>query len=202
VISNYLPFVAGVDEVGRGPLAGPIAVCAVMYDTFLHEEIVSAIPGVKDSKQLPQHKREVIARLAKGLAREGKISYAVSFVSSGVIDARGITHAARLATKRALLRAGARPDTTMVLLDGGLRAPKVFPAQKTIIRGDEIEFIISLASVIAKVTRDRKMLRLSEKFPQYGFDGHKGYGTDSHRRAIKKHGILPIHRRTFLKGVA
>lgn len=200
--SDYLPFVAGVDEVGRGPLAGPIAVCAVMYDTFLHDEIVLAIPGVKDSKQLPQHKREVIARLAKNLAQEGKISYAVSFVSSTVIDAKGISHAARLATKRALLRAGARPETTMVLLDGGLRAPKIFPEQKTIIRGDEIEFIISLASVIAKVTRDRKMRRLSERFPEYGFDGHKGYGTDAHVRAIKKHGILPIHRRTFLKGVA
>lgn len=192
---------AGVDEVGRGPLAGPIAVCAVVYDTILHEEIIAAIPGVRDSKQLPMHKREVIARLAGDLASDGKISYAVAFVSAGVIDAEGITHAARLATKRALHRAGARPDTTLVLLDGGLQAPKIFPAQKTIIRGDMTEFIISLASVIAKVARDKRMVRLSEKFPAYGFEGHKGYGTDSHVRAIKKHGVLPIHRKTFLKSI-
>lgn len=202
MINDYLPFVAGVDEVGRGPLAGPIAVCAVVYDMILHEEIVVAIPGVRDSKQLPMHKREVIAELAREIAREGKISYAVAFVSSGVIDARGLTHAARLATKRALARAGARPETTLVLLDGGLYAPKTFRAQKTIIRGDQTEFIISLASVIAKVARDKRMVRLGEKFPKYGFEDHKGYGTDSHRRAIKKYGALPIHRRTFLKGVA
>ena len=198
---DYLPFVAGVDEVGRGPLAGPIAVCAVVYDTILHEEIVAAIPGVRDSKQLPMHKREVIARLAKNLAKEGRISYAVAFVSSGVIDARGLTHAARLATKRALKRAGARPNTTLVLLDGGLHAPKIFRAQKTIIRGDQTQFIISLASVIAKVARDKRMVRLSEEFPKYGFDGHKGYGTDSHVRAIKKHGVLQIHRKTFIKNI-
>ena len=201
MLNNYLPCVAGVDEVGRGPLAGPIAVCAVVYDTILHEEIVAAIPGVRDSKQLPMHKREVIARLAKNLAKEGRISYAVAFVSSGVIDARGLTHAARLATKRALKRAGAHPNTTLVLLDGGLHAPKIFRAQKTIIRGDQTQFIISLASVIAKVARDRRMVRLSEKFPKNGFEDHKGYGTHSHVRAIKKYGTLPIHRKTFLKSI-
>ncbi len=192
---------AGVDEVGRGPLAGPIAVCAVVYDTILHEEIVAAIPDVRDSKQLPMHKREIIAKLAKNLAGEGKISYAVSFVGPKRIDARGINHAARTATARALFRAGAHPDTTLVLLDGGLHAPKTFRAQKTIIRGDQTQFIISLASVIAKVARDKKMVRLSEQFPKYGFEDHKGYGTDSHRRAIKKHGTLPIHRKTFLKSL-
>lgn len=192
---------AGVDEVGRGPLAGPIAVCAVVYDTILHKEIVAAIPGVRDSKQLPMHKREMIAELAREIAREGKISYAVAFVSAQVIDARGLTHAARLATSRALARAGALPETTLVLLDGGLHASKTFRAQKTIIRGDQTEFIISLASVIAKVARDKKMRRLGEQFPKYGFEDHKGYGTDSHCRAIKKHGILPIHRKTFLKSI-
>jgi len=201
VVNDYLPCIAGVDEVGRGPLAGPIAVCAVVYDTIVHEEIVAAIPGVRDSKQLPMHKREMIAKLAKDLAHEGKISYAVAFVSAGVIDTRGLTHAARLATKRALYRAGARPDTTLVLLDGGLHAPKIFFAQKTIIRGDQTQFIISLASVIAKVARDKKMRRWGEQFPEYGFEDHKGYGTDSHRRAIKKHGALLIHRKTFLKSI-
>lgn len=199
--SNYLPSIAGVDEVGRGPLAGPIAVCAVVYDTILHEEIVAAIPGVRDSKQLPMHKREVIAELARNLSEEGKISYAVAFVSAGVIDTRGLTYAAWLATKRALVRAGARPDATLILLDGGLRAPKTFTAQKTIIRGDQTQFIISLASVIAKVARDKKMRRFGEKFPEYGFENHKGYGTDAHRCAIKKHGILPIHRKSFLKNI-
>ena len=201
MVNDYLPFVAGVDEVGRGPLAGPIAVCAVVYDTILHEEIVAAIPGVRDSKQLPMHKREVIAARAKDLARDGKIAYAVAFVGPKRIDMRGINTAARLATKRALSRAGAHPDATLVLLDGGLHAPKTFHAQKTIIRGDQTQFIISLASVIAKVARDKKMRRLGEKFPEYGFEDHKGYGTDSHRRAIKKHGVLPIHRKTFLKNV-
>ena len=188
--------------MGRGPLAGPIAVCAVVYDTIFHEEIVAAIPGVRDSKQLPMHKREVIAKLAKNLAGEGKISYAVAFVWPKRIDARGINDAARTATKRALERAGARHNTTLVLLDGGLRAPKTFRAQKTIIRGDQTQFIISLASVIAKVTRDKKMTILGEKFPEYKFEQHKGYGTHEHIKCIKRYGITSLHRKSFLKKLA
>lgn len=134
----------------------------------------------------------------KRLRANGKVEYSVSMVSNEIIDKRGISHAINLAIKRGLKKVVANPKNSQILLDGRLFAPVEFKNQKTIIRGDEKETSIALASIVAKVTRDRYMVRLSKKFPKYGFGKHKGYGTRDHYKAIKKHGLTKFHRKSFL----
>ena len=197
-------FLIGIDEAGRGPLAGPISVGAFSVRS---KDILKIFKGVKDSKQLSELQREEWFRTIKMHKKNGLVMYAVSFSSPATIDSKGLTHATKAALNRCLKRLekkGFAPNDNngslkcKILLDGSLYAPQRYKDQKTIIDGDAKEPIIALASICAKVLRDRKMKRLAKKYPHYGFEIHKGYGTKAHYRAIKKHGISAIHRRSFL----
>lgn len=187
-------YLIGIDEAGRGPLAGPVAVGAVIVARDFDWRIVA---GVKDSKQLSAlARKEWYARL-RALKREAALDFSVSFSSAALIDRRGIVFAISSALSRCLSKLNAQPHTCAILLDGSLRAPEVFTAQKTIIRGDESEPIIALASIAAKVERDRLMRRLAPKYPAYDFDVHKGYGTRVHRKTIARVGLSDIHRASY-----
>lgn len=191
----------GIDEAGRGPLAGPVAVGAFAIKS---KKTLKKFPNIKDSKQLSERQREEWFKLIKSLQKAGELAYAVCFSSEVTIDEKGMTRAVSKATSRCLARlqkkAFCDPGAT-VLLDGLLRAPKHFLNQQTIIGGDESEPLIALASICAKVLRDRKMTRISKKYPGYGFEIHKGYGTKMHINAIRKLGTTPIHRVSFLSRI-
>lgn len=193
-------YLIGIDEVGRGPLAGPVTVAAFAVPVDFDFEVFD---GVRDSKKLSSKARVKFANRAKEIKKRAKCFYAIASVGSETIDRRGITGAVRLALGRALgrvvFRLGCLPKACRVLLDGSLRAPATFTDQTTIIGGDSKVRIIALASVVAKVHRDAKMKRLAKKFPKYGFEIHKGYGTSVHVKALKKYGPSPIHRRSFIK---
>ena len=191
-------YVIGIDEAGRGPLAGPVAVGAVMVPLDFDW---TQLEGVKDSKQLRPQIRERIFTEIQAFERRGKLKYAVRFSSSESIDRWGIVRAVRRALICALEAVEPDPAITTVLLDGSLYAPTHFIDQRTIIRGDETEPIISLASIVAKVTRDRRMEKLGESYPAWGFEGHKGYGTIEHRRVIARLGLSSEHRLSFCSGL-
>ncbi len=191
-------YIVGIDEVGRGPLAGPVAVGAVLVPLDFDW---SAMEGVRDSKKLSGKKREAIFEQASELTKSGRLRFAVATSSSAYIDSYGIVPAIRRALAEALAKIEADPNRCRVLLDGGLRAPEVYEIQETIIRGDASEPAISLASVMAKVTRDRMMMKISEKYPGYGFEVHKGYGTLAHRTSIRERGLCALHRATFCSRV-
>ncbi len=187
-------FLIGIDEAGRGPLAGPVAVGAVRIPIDFDEKL---LVGIRDSKQLTEGERDAWYEKLEVWEKTGKLFFAVGLASHRVIDEQGISQAIRAAIKNALRDIEADPDLCEVLLDGGLRAPKSYLRQVTIIKGDEKVPIISLASIAAKVTRDRMMQKFAKKYPNYGFDVHKGYGTEKHREAIEAFGLCDIHRRTF-----
>ena len=206
-MSSRKRYLIGIDEAGRGPLAGPVAVGVALvpidFDWML-------LPGVNDSKQLSESRREEIFAQSSVLQAEGKICLAVAQVSAGVIDRIGIVPAVRLAMKRGLRRIEKNvnintniPTQARVLLDGGLTAPAEYKDQATIIKGDSKEPVIGLASIMAKVTRDRYMCSQATKpaFAAYEFATHKGYGTKQHRAAITKHGLSALHRRSFCSNI-
>lgn len=204
-------YIIGIDEVGRGPLAGPVAVGAVRIYAEHHKRVEKLFPVIKDSKKLTAKKREEWCMRILEAETLGYLSSAVSFITPSVIDKKGLAYAIRTALARALDSVtNTKPqlgsstpklEEVMVLLDGGLHAPAHYPHQETIVKGDEKELAIALASIVAKVARDKKMIALAKKFPAYGFEKHKGYGTRTHYEAIKKHGITPHHRKSFLKNV-
>ena len=183
----------GIDEVGRGPLAGPVTIGAVAVIDLPGQRgrLAGVLKGIKDSKKLNAKKRE---EWNKVLRKNFECHY-VS-VNNKAIDKIGIQKAILLSVKKVLKKFPEMPD--IVLLDGLLKAPKHYN-QKTIIKGDEKIPVISAASVIAKVARDRKMANLSGKLAKYGFEKHKGYGTKEHYKMIKKYGISKIHRKSYLK---
>jgi len=181
----------GVDEVGRGPLAGPVAVGVFAVPKGGDLRVLA---GIKDSKVLSARQREVWCRTL--IALPGS-RYAVSFVHASVIDRVGIVAAIRTALARALGKLSIDPVESSVLLDGGLYAPHSYARQETIIRGDASEPLIAGASIIAKVARDRVMVHADTRYPVYGFAAHKGYGTRAHVVALRRHGLSPLHRRTF-----
>ncbi len=187
-------FIVGIDEAGRGPLAGPVYVGAVIVPRGFNWK---SVKGVRDSKKLSPGAREEWYRKLRGLREAGKLDFAAASSPAGTIDKRGIVPAVSAALEKCLKNLGANPRACKVLLDGGLRAPDAFRMQKTIIRGDETEPIISVASIVAKFRRDELMKRLARRFPEYGFDAHKGYGTTAHQASIKKHGLSKLHRKTF-----
>ena len=215
VPKKYYKYIIGIDEVGRGPLAGPVAVGAVK----LEKEWIKLktkegwFKGLHDSKKLSPEAREKWVLKIKQAQKEGWLDFAVAFVSPRVIDKKGLSWAIRNALAKALEKVDPQLgnpvsklrednfDMVQVLLDGGLYAPVHYKNQTTIIKGDEKEVSIALASIVAKVARDKKMVVLAKKFPQYGFEQHKGYGTRAHYEAIKRHGITPHHRKSFLKRV-
>lgn len=191
-----MKYLIGIDEAGRGPLAGPVAVGAVSLRPDFDAEQVR---GAKDSKMMTPRTREKLYEQMCVLRAAGKLEFAVAFSDAAMIDQEGIVPAIRSALARALGGAMGTiaPDECEVRLDGGLRAPGHFKNQITIIRGDQTELAISLASIAAKVERDAIMREIAQQFPAYGFDVHKGYGTAMHRRMIKEVGLSPIHRATF-----
>ena len=186
--------IVGIDEAGRGPLAGPMVIAAVAVLGSRSGSPTSKgrsdfLKGIRDSKKLTRLGRERWYRMLKKKA----ICQYVS-VSARSIDRDGISRAAREAIAKLLKKFSARAD--LVLLDGSLYAPPEYK-QKTIIKGDEKIPLVAAASIIAKVTRDRKMRTLHIKYPRYNFAQHKGYGTRAHFAAIRKHGLSEIHRKTF-----
>jgi len=199
-IKPQLTHLIGIDEVGRGPIAGPVAVgaCGVAIKDL--KKIQKIFKGVKESKQLSEKQREEWFAKIQEVARVGLATYAVTFQSEKIIDTKGLSFAIKKALHVSLMKVGkGSPRQIKVLLDGGLKAPVEFTNQKTIIKGDEKEMVIALASICAKVLRDRKMNALAKKYPKYGFELHKGYGTKKHYGAIRKYGVLGIHRKSFLK---
>lgn len=182
-------------------MAGPVAVGVVMIPNHtslkLRQASKNFFKSIKDSKKLSASDRELWFALALEARKEGKLNFAVSLVSEKVIDRKGISYAIRLGIKRSLTTLSV-PEDSQIFLDGGIKAPKQFRHQLTVIKGDEKIPIISLASIMAKVIRDKRMVRLSKKFPEFSFHIHKGYGTNQHRKAIRKFGPTVIHRRSFL----
>lgn len=193
--------IIGVDEVGRGPLAGPVAVGAVFIYAEHYSKVSKMFPVVKDSKKLTAKSRDAWLLKIFEAEKKGFLVSSVQFVSSLEIDDEGIVLSIRKALARAIkkVKMFQSASSLQLLLDGGLRAPVSYEHQKTIIKGDEKELAVALASIVAKVARDRKMIKLSKKFPQYGFEKHKGYGTKGHYEAIGKYGITKHHRKSYLK---
>lgn len=187
-----MTFVLGVDEAGRGPLAGPVAVGAVKAP---HDfDFLGTFPGLNDSKKLSEKKREELFEL---LLVTKEISFCVKAVNAETIDRVGIAKAVQSAVFAGVRELAREPASVRVFLDGLLSAPEEYE-QETVVRGDSLIPAIMLASVAAKVTRDRLMVRLSEEFPAYGFDRHKGYGTKAHYKALTLYGPCELHRTSFL----
>ncbi len=189
-------YLIGIDEVGRGPIAGPVAVGAFV---FLKPESKKYFKGVKESKQISEEKREMWFGEIKKAKKLGLINYAVTFQSEKVIDNKGLSFAIKNALRISLSKLKINAGECKVLLDGGLKAPEEYKDQKTIIKGDEKEMVIALASICAKVLRDREMRKWAKKYPQYGWDINKGYGTRKHYEGIRNVGLSGLHRRSFLK---
>ena len=180
------PCVCGVDEAGRGPLAGPVCAAAVILPPH------AMIPGLNDSKKLSDKKRRELFPLIQQQA----IAYGIAFASQEEIDEINILQATFLAMKRALEQLTVTPD--LALIDGNRMTDFGLPA-RTIVKGDSLSANIAAASILAKVTRDDLMVRIGEEHPGYGFEIHKGYGTKAHYAALEKLGPCPVHRMTFLK---
>lgn len=179
-------YVCGVDEVGRGPLAGPVVCAAVIMPEG------SFIEGVDDSKKLTAKKREKLAELIK----QNAVSWAICRVEPQVIDEINILQATRLCMKNAVQSLSIRPD--FVLTDGNMALDIDIP-QRSIVKGDALCYCIGAASIIAKVERDALMAQYAGVYPGYGFEHNAGYGTAAHIAAIKERGLCPIHRRSFTK---
>ncbi len=182
-------FIAGLDEVGRGCLAGPVVAAAVILP-LTDADLATNLTGVRDSKQLTAQAREQLYEVILHHA----LAVGLGMGSVSLIDERNILQATKLAMKDALSQLSIPPHA--LLLDA-LRLTDVPLPQRSIIKGDSLCLSIAAASIIAKVSRDRLMLHLHEQYPNYGFDHHKGYGTPAHLAALQQHGVTPLHRTTF-----
>ena len=179
-------FIAGVDEVGRGPLAGPVCVAAVIMP------LDDIIEGVDDSKKLSEKKRDLLFEQIK----EKAICYSIQMIDEQTIDKINILEATKLAMKNAINEMSVKPD--VVLVDA-INKLDVDVDIRGIVKGDLLSYSIGCASILAKVTRDRLMCELSKEYPEYGFEKHKGYGTKQHINALKEYGPCVYHRLSFLK---
>ena len=187
-IESELPYdrICGVDEAGRGPLAGPVCAAAVILPKGL------VIPGLNDSKKLTDKRRRELFPIIQQEA----VSFGIAFASQEEIDEINILQATFLAMRRAIDQLDPKPD--FALIDGNRETDFGVPC-KTVIKGDSLSANIAAASVLAKVTRDNWMIEAAEKYPGYGFEIHKGYGTKAHYAALEEKGPCAIHRRTFLR---
>ena len=185
--SSKIKYICGIDEAGRGPLAGPVVVGAVILP------VDSLIEGVNDSKKISEKKRERVFEEIVSTA----ISYSTGIVDQRTIDEINILNATKLAVKKAIEGLEIKPD--LILVDALTGIETFGIPYKSIIKGDAKEYSIAAASIIAKVTRDRMMLEWDKVFPEYGFAKHKGYGTASHIQALKENGPCMLHRKTFIK---
>lgn len=189
-------FIVGIDEAGRGPLAGPVCVGAVGTNLKNKDEKIKILEGIKDSKKLSAKKREEWFKI---LQENKEFECCHIFVSSETIDRFGIRKVVIFGVEKVLEKFSRKPD--LVLMDGSLFAPEEYK-QETIIKGDEKIPLISAGSIIAKVSRDRVMMNMHKKYPEYCFNEHKGYGTKKHYKKIKENGLSEIHRKTFCKNIA
>lgn len=198
VKNNYknIKCIIGIDEVGRGPLAGPVAVCAFKMPVKFNSK---SFGEIKDSKKLTPQKREEILAKLKILKKDKVVDYFVSYESAQKIDKIGLSKAIKNCLEKSLVKLKVKPKECVVLLDGGLKAPEKYKNQKTIIKGDEKERAIAFASIVAKVSRDALMCKLAKKYPGYSFEIHKGYGTKNHCDSIRKNGLCFEHRRLFCR---
>ena len=185
-LENGKKLIAGIDEAGRGPLAGPVVVACVIMP---QDDIVE---GVNDSKKLSPKKRDFLYNQIINKA----LSYSVSIISEKTIDEINILNATKLGMEKCVKNLSITPD--IVLIDA-VDKLNLDVEYKSIIKGDQLSYSIACASIIAKVTRDNLMLELDKKYPEYNFCDHKGYGTAKHIQAIKEHGICPLHRKSFVK---
>lgn len=181
--------ICGIDEAGRGPLAGPVCAAAVILP------IGTEIEGLNDSKKLTEKKREMLFPIITKKA----IAYGIGFASEQEIDEINILNATFLAMRRAVGALGISPD--LLLIDGNQKPKIGIGEEVTVIKGDAKSVSVAAASVLAKVSRDRYMLEKAQEYPQYAFEKHKGYGTKLHYEKIAEYGVSPIHRKTFLKKI-
>lgn len=186
LIDAGFPCIAGMDEVGRGPLAGPVVACALILPQGMK------ISGVRDSKKLSEKKRGMLSQVIL----EAALDYAIGEASPVMIDEINILKATHLAMQLAVSRLTVKPDAILV---DGLNVPGIDLMQKSVIKGDARSQTIAAASIVAKVYRDELMLEYHKQYPEYDFIHNKGYGTAKHIEAIKTHGLSPIHRRSFTK---
>ena len=180
--------VCGIDEAGRGPLAGPVYAAAVILPIDLE------IDGLNDSKKLTEKKREALF----DIICEKAVSYSIGIATEEEIDEINILNATFLAMRRAVDGLSVKPD--YALIDGN-QHPGLSIQDETVVKGDGKSMSIAAASILAKVSRDRFMLNIAEKYPEYCFEKHKGYGTKLHYEMIEKYGVSPVHRRSFLKKI-
>lgn len=185
--NREIQYICGIDEAGRGPLAGPVVVASVIMPRD------SMIEGVNDSKKVSEKKRE---ELYDSIIEEA-VSYGVGIIDEKVIDEINILEATKKGLTTSLQELKVKPN--LILVDALNKIDTLGIPYKSIIKGDALCYSISCASIIAKVTRDRIMRQWDEIYPMYGFEKHKGYGTALHIQAIKEHGLCPIHRRSFTK---
>lgn len=181
-------YIGGIDEAGRGPLAGPVVAAVVVFKPG------TKIEGINDSKKLSEAKRDELFDIIK----EEALDYGIGIVQKDEIDEYNILNATYMAMKKAVNCLKQKPD---YLLVDAAHIPDVDIEQKSIIKGDSKSISIAAASILAKVTRDSIMYEYDKMYPEYGFASHKGYGTDQHYKAIREHGITSIHRRSFLKNI-
>jgi ribonuclease HII len=184
--NNGIQLICGVDEAGRGPLAGPVCAAAVILPPH------ADIPGLNDSKKLSDKRRRELFPLIK----EAAVAYGIGIATHEEIDEINILQATYLAMERAIQALSVKPE--LALIDGNRAKDFGLPVE-TVVKGDSRSASIAAASILAKVTRDDMMLELANTYPQYGFEIHKGYGTKAHYAALDAHGISPIHRMSFLK---
>ncbi len=224
-----MKLIIGVDEAGRGPLAGPVTVGVFVAEQKMQKWLLKNIfeNNLRDSKKLSEKKREEIYQKFLALKKENKIDFSVSHISNKIIDKVGISKAVYKGIENLLNQKNQKSLASLteastrnfsaekypwifdllvkgnleIRLDGLLKAPEEFKNQKTIIKGDEKDVFIACASIVAKVSRDKLMCRLAKKYPKYGFEIHKGYGTLTHRRLIQKHGLSSLHRHSFCKNL-
>lgn len=188
-LSGIPGLVAGVDEVGRGALFGPVVVAAVILPDYALPILMAA--KIKDSKKLSSSRRTQLAQQISGLA----IDWKIGFASSGEIDKINILQATLLAMKRAVLKLKVQP--ALCLIDGNQSIKDLLLPQQTIVKGDERSLAIASASIVAKVWRDELVLRLAEKYPMYNLECNKGYGSQQHLLALQQYGPSPLHRQSF-----
>ncbi|MCD7803666.1 MAG: ribonuclease HII [Oscillospiraceae bacterium] len=185
------PVIVGIDEAGRGPLAGDVYAAAVVFDKN------TVIEGINDSKKLSAKKREALF----DVITEKALKYSIAVATVEEIEEINILEAAMLAMRRAYEGLGIDSGNVLALIDGN-RSPDLPCRCTTVIHGDALSQSVAAASILAKVQRDRYMVELAEKYPEYRFEKHKGYGTKLHYEMIKKYGISPVHRKSFLKNLS
>lgn len=186
IYASGVNILCGVDEAGRGPLAGPVCAAAVILPRGLE------IPGLNDSKKLSEKRREALYDVIISSAA----AYGIAFADVEEIERLNILHATFLAMNRAIAQLSVRPE--LALIDGNRDSDIEVPS-RCIVKGDSRCADIAAASILAKVTRDRYMIKMAEQYPQYGFEQHKGYGTKQHYAALREYGATPIHRMSFLR---